>query len=812
MKRGVRSAILAITISCLTSVTGTMAANNPASFDLHHDSVPNFAQSPTIQSTQNGNWSSASTWNPARVPQAGDIVLISHNVIYDTMTGNVDVIGIEASAALRFKTNQNTTLKVGTLLVMPDGTLEVGTTGSPIANNVTANIIIKDHPLDLTNDNVGVYDPEQFGTGILVINGTWTMHGSTKSSTFVRLSEEPLAGTTQLKLSIAVEGWKSGDRLILPDTRHLNSGHTGGTSYVPEWEELTVSSISGDGKTVTLTKALKFDHLGARDANNHLEFLPHVGNLTRNIAIQSENPKGTRGHTQAHHNADIDIRYAAFKDLGRTKNEELNNTTFNNSGTVSHIGKNQIARYPIHTHHLRGAVPTPSNGYQFTLIGNAVDGGTDKHNLKWGMTIHGSHYGLIRENVVYNMAGAGIAFEDGSETHNVLEKNFVMRIRGTGMRADVGCDYKKIDCGREGAGFWFRGPNNYVRDNVAANMPDRYAFTINAKWTGEVTIPAYQGADPNHGGTQATTIHLNGTPILEFARNEAYGASKGGMVYWWIGTDGAASDGPQDVPRSYIKDFVAWHTETAIFGYASHRLTIDHPVIRGDKTTATKGKSIGYQSNDYLQKSLIIQNADIQGVQTGIMAPILIEPRYTPKIGFVTIKDSLIRAYYGITVIQPWHNNDPSGMNPREIHIRNVKFESLGVSPNNNAPPYHGINMDPTTLATNLIVPTKVFVYNYNQLPGEDFQVYSPEQDPNYVVPKTILKDNGTPKVIGSPNVGLTNTQNKAKHGIAMAGEITPCLDKSSYPEMRGFVCNGSASTNQLDTTPPVVPVGFQVM
>jgi len=227
MKRGVRSTILAIAVSCLMSVTGTMAAENPGSFDLHHDSVPNFAQNPTIQSTQNGNWSSASTWNPARVPQSGDIVLINHNVSYDSMTGDADVIGIDAGGALRFKTNQNTILKIGTLLVMPNGTLEVGTLNSPIAGNVTAEIIIKDQPIDLTNNGVGVYDPEQFGTAILVIDSTWTMHGAAKSPTFVRLSEEPLAGTTTLKLSVSVEGWKSGDRLILPDTRHLLGGESG---------------------------------------------------------------------------------------------------------------------------------------------------------------------------------------------------------------------------------------------------------------------------------------------------------------------------------------------------------------------------------------------------------------------------------------------------------------------------------------------------------------------------------------------------------------------------------------------------------
>ena len=50
---------------------------------------------------------------------------------------------------------------------------------------------------------------------------------------------------------------------------------------------------------VSLTSPLRYDHQGARRADGTPEFLPHVGNLTRNIVIRSENPQGTRGHMMA---------------------------------------------------------------------------------------------------------------------------------------------------------------------------------------------------------------------------------------------------------------------------------------------------------------------------------------------------------------------------------------------------------------------------------------------------------------------------------------------------------------------------------
>ena len=96
-----------------------------------HDHVPNFAANPTIRSAANGAWSSPSTWIPARLPAPADIVSIAHTVTYDSTTGDADVIGIEAGGVLRFSISQTTRLRVGTLLVLPNGALEVGTASVP---------------------------------------------------------------------------------------------------------------------------------------------------------------------------------------------------------------------------------------------------------------------------------------------------------------------------------------------------------------------------------------------------------------------------------------------------------------------------------------------------------------------------------------------------------------------------------------------------------------------------------------------------------------------------------------------------------
>jgi hypothetical protein len=274
--------------------------------------------------------------------------------------------------------------------------------------------------LDLSDDGLGVFDPEQFGTALLGF-GKLEMHGSVKTPTFVRLASEPIAGDTNLTLSQPVAGWRAGDKLILPDTRQIP--YQKGFAPAGEWEEATVASANGN--TIQLASPLIYNHFGYRNENAVTEFYPHVGNLSRNIIIRSENPPGTRGHTLFTHQADVDISYVWFKDLGRTTISPLDSTTFTN-GQVTHIGTNQIGRYPLHLHHLMGPFNPDNTGYQYTLVGNTVAGG-----LKWGLTIHNTHYGLVSQNIIYDTNGAGVMTEQGNESFNIIEKNFVVVTRST---------------------------------------------------------------------------------------------------------------------------------------------------------------------------------------------------------------------------------------------------------------------------------------------------------------------------------------------------------------------------------------------
>ena len=697
-------------ILVLTSVAWAQEIHNH-SREVHGvpGGVPDFCGQPTVTSVAGGVWSNPETWSTGKVPASEDRVAISagHDVLYD-MASDAKLACAEIRGRLRFRADANTRMKTANLMVMDDGYLEVGSTNDPIAANVTAEIIIADQKIDRQ------LDPAELGVGIESL-GKITMHGAMKSPTFVRLAQEPLAGQTTLLLEQGVKGWKAGDHIVIPDTRQLREGERG-SNYKAQDEKVEIASIAEN--QITLRTPLKYDHKGARNAEDKLEFLPHIGNLSRNVIIRSENPAGTRGHMIFMSRAEIDLRFVEVREMGRTRMGVLDNTEFNDQGQARKLGTNQIGRYAIHFHHYFGPRQMPADGYQFTLIGNAVDG-----TPKWGVTVHNSHYGLVQDNVVYNTHGAGIVTEDGTESFNVFDHNFALRSQGSGDFAPrSGYSGAGPDPGGEGGGFWFRGPNNYIRNNVAANA-DVFGFQLAAGSLDSVRIPAFKGADM---ATDRETVPVDTTDakVLEFANNEAYGAIQTGVAFGWNGE---------------IKNFRAWHPSThGVTATPTDKLTVDAITVRGDKSLLTDAEErpAGVWVGNYISKSIAIRNADIQGMRTGVASPFFHSAQSTEPgrgDGSVTVENSYFRDYFGVVVATTYQ--PPASRRPvKTAVVRNSVFEPLKVPAIPKTPPA-AISMNYNMAPDDREPRAPILVYDFNKKAGDDFKVYYSLQAPLTVAP-----------------------------------------------------------------------------
>jgi PKD repeat protein len=704
-----------LSATATTIATVASASLAPQYIQTSNNKIPNFGFKPTVVSVESGNWSDPTVWSTGKLPGTGDVVDImpGNTVTYDVNSSvTLNTIAIQANGSLKFRPDIDTQAIVGNFEVLPGGYLEIGTAANPIAGNVLANIVIANQAIDTA------IDPEGFGTGLIVL-GKMTSYGA-QHTPYVTLSQEAHAGDTVLHLASPGTGWKAGDLLVLPDTRQLYDTSRGPSNYVPRWEELVVKSVSADGLSVTLTTALKFNHLGARDAKGVLDFLPHVINREGSIMIGSideGNDAGqTRGYTLFTDRADINIQNTGFCELGRTTTDPEDDTTFGSNGAVTHIGTNQGDRLPMTILHLYGPTAKPANGYQFTLIGNVIDddASTDEANQThmWGIGVNDSYYGLIQNNVVYNAAGVGIGVEDGSSSFNVFDHNFVMRVNGTGARLD-----KQF----QGDGFWFQNPNNHVTNNIATDINNNgwasysYGFDVDATYVGTVKVAAYQGADPTKAG-QSVAVNMNAVPLLEFANNELY-ASPRGLTLWWLGTSFETVMGNAGT----VKNMVVWNQSLyGLFNYETNNLVIDGWVQRDDRSQMWE--TTGLYFADYMTRNCVITNADVQGAATGIVAPQEVG-RHSTTVPF-TIENSFLDNKTNIAVSVIASSNGGSGLSGRNTIIQNVTYGNLSSSTSGgaNIAMDRTMNYDPSFY--NLTVPDLVYVYNYNGIANDNFQVF----------------------------------------------------------------------------------------
>jgi hypothetical protein len=718
-------------------------------FNVAGERVWNFAQTPDHVSIADGDWFDPFVWSSSRVPAAGETVHVSTHLTYSRQNdAAIRAINIKHGGSLAFRADVDTRLVVGTLIILPGGALEVGTPERPIDAAVTAEIIFADLPLDLTND------PEQHGIGLIALDADVTVHGAVLNRSFSRLSEEARAGSTSIEFESPVQGWRVGDELVLPDTRSY-AAHRG---ISPQWEKVNIAGIGADGRTITLATPLAFDHLGARDPDGRIVFLGHVGNLRRNVVFRSENPQGTRGHTLFAGHGDVDIQYAAFESLGRTRADvHLDSTVLDPLHKVEHVGTNQVARYSVHFHHLIGpeADHTPAHGYQFRFRGNAV-----QDSPKWGVAVHGAHYGLVEQNVIYDADGAGIALEDGSESFNRIVENFIVATTGSGEdpgnrgKGDIpkmvqqpdGKWVASGDPGHEGSGIWARGSNNYFIGNVTADsgFAGLLVYSFHSQHY-RPHVPRRQGDDPDVRG-QYDVVYTDSMVPLAFEGNESYGSRVAEFEFWQIG-------GVKN--RDYaIRDNSAWHAATAVNTLYSARMVIDGMTIVGDDT----GIAFGGHPLE-----LVANNWNVQGMQRGLDFS---------TAHNLEITDSYFRNHERNINLYPSRNFHPT----RSI-IRDVSFEPIDGSPSveiwRDWSPHE---------YTDHLVADQTFVYNHDGVPGDDFQLMYPEQAADYVVPTTGMGNETinplpfegryVPWARLSPIADATNEELWHDYGLAVAGGI----------------------------------------
>ncbi len=411
----------------------------------------------THWAVQSGDWQHAATWEDEEIPGDDARIVIAEDVVVTLSTVNGPVYyTIRVDGKLTFATDRNTALKVDTLVVSPQGHLEIGNVSNPVSPDVVAKIVIADTgPIDLE------WDPRELSRG-LICHGRATIHGAVKTP-HVDLAAHPHRKDKVLHLEHIPVDWVVGDMLILPGTHKSRDRDeiliiTGFTS-----DGVEVSGIDDNGQLESGWRGLSKYHSLPEG------LMPFVMNVSRNVVVESENVSHSdewginrrRGHVIFMHSgvSKTDTRYVGAYGLGRRdKRTRLESPEIDDHGhRLPETGHNTVGRYGWHFHRGGPTQPTPA-----VVVGLAI---VDSPGL--GLVNHSSNV-EVSDSGCYNAVGSCWFIEGGDET-GFFDNVVSVRTVGSGegiesRRGDKGGPILETGFGHSGHGFWLQGGGVELRD------------------------------------------------------------------------------------------------------------------------------------------------------------------------------------------------------------------------------------------------------------------------------------------------------------------------------------------------------------
>lgn len=539
----------------------------------------------THVAVQNGDWFDPATWENGQIPGDGAAVNIPQGVSI-TYAGENDasIFTIGVAGELRFGSSIDSKLVVDTLVVTPSGRLEIGTAESPVSGDVTVDIVIANNGQIDTS-----WDPQLLSRGIISL-GDVEIHGS-EVDAHLKVIADPMAGDTVLNLEEVPHGWKVGDTIEIAGTHNqLYSTHpqNGPNDFQGDTNEAR-KIISIDGNKVTLDRPLDYDHDSPRE-----DLKTSVANFTRSITIRSEDGVNSevheRGHVMFMGSDNVDVRFAAFDDLGRT------DKSFRSVSALSQendFDTNVQGRYGLHLHQLG----VEEYDEPIVIEGIAISGSPG-----WGLSQHSS-YANLHNNAVRDAWGASFVSEAGDEI-GTWSDNISLGNVGFPTIERLHSEVNANDLARTGSGFWLQSRSVDVVENVAVGARTGFVWIVQgetAKLKTELTDHPDAFSKYND-----ETVRGHELPISLALNNEVFGSERALTATKGLGKQF------HDI-RTVIDGLTAWEVRDGIKAvYTAHYVwkNIDLIATTSDDPWRKPNDGILFSNNAF---DMVVVDAKIQG-------------------------------------------------------------------------------------------------------------------------------------------------------------------------------------------------------
>jgi len=434
--------------------------------------------------TNNGRWDAGATWNQGSVPGANDVVIIPNGITV-RLVGACSAKSVTVQGVLtNMGAMQNFHLMAEWIVVLSTGRLKIGTPAVPY----TGDALIT---LQGTKDN-----DSNYGSGDKFISaiggGRIDMHGIDRVS-WTSLNANAAKGATTINVKEPID-WPVGSKIVI----------TSSSRNWAEAEEHVITNVSNNGRNITLAAVLEHKHIGVsktytRSVDNKTwtaDIRAEVGLLSRNITIQGDaasNSTGFGGHIMVHYNSKAYLDNVELFRMGQ---------------------KSELGRYPFHWHMVK-------NGGTGQYFRNS----SVHRSYNRAITIHGTDYATVDNNVCYDHVGHGVFLEDGGERFNVITNNLVLSTKKP-LKGDevIPSDNQfSQNQNRSPSSYWITNPNNTFENNIAAGSPGTgywFIFPVNPIGDSK-SDPYYSTQEPWKeplGSFANNTVHSTGNGMDLFDR------------------------------------------------------------------------------------------------------------------------------------------------------------------------------------------------------------------------------------------------------------------------------------------------------